>query len=68
MRARDQFREARDARVAGRRLPPLRATRILRAVVICPSNPYLSIDPILSVPGFATQLRDATPRWSQYRR
>jgi LPPG:FO 2-phospho-L-lactate transferase len=27
----------------------------LRAVVICPSNPYLSIDPILAVPG----LRDA---------
>jgi LPPG:FO 2-phospho-L-lactate transferase len=27
------------------------ADRTLRAVVICPSNPYLSIDPILAVPG-----------------
>jgi LPPG:FO 2-phospho-L-lactate transferase len=27
----------------------------LRAIIICPSNPYLSIDPILSVPG----MRDA---------
>lgn len=27
----------------------------LRAVIICPSNPYLSVDPILSVPG----IRDA---------
>jgi LPPG:FO 2-phospho-L-lactate transferase len=30
----------------------------LRAVVICPSNPYLSIEPILAVPG----LRDAIAR------
>ena len=28
----------------------------LRAVVICPSNPYLSIDPILAVPGLAEAL------------
>ncbi len=28
----------------------------LRAVVICPSNPYLSIDPILAVPGLARAL------------
>lgn len=28
----------------------------LRAVVICPSNPYLSIDPILAVPGLAAAL------------
>jgi LPPG:FO 2-phospho-L-lactate transferase len=27
----------------------------LRAIVICPSNPYLSVDPILSIPG----IRDA---------
>ena len=27
----------------------------LRAIVVCPSNPYLSVDPILSVPG----IRDA---------
>lgn len=31
-------------------------TATLRAVVICPSNPYLSIDPILSVPGFRQAL------------
>lgn len=29
----------------------------LRAVVICPSNPFLSIDPILSVPGVRAALR-----------
>jgi LPPG:FO 2-phospho-L-lactate transferase len=28
----------------------------LRAIVICPSNPYLSIDPILAVPGIADAL------------
>ena len=27
------------------------------AVVFCPSNPYLSIDPILSVPGLRQSLR-----------
>jgi LPPG:FO 2-phospho-L-lactate transferase len=29
----------------------------LRAIVLCPSNPYLSIDPILAVPGLAAALR-----------
>ena len=29
----------------------------LRAIVICPSNPYLSIDPILAVPGLRAALR-----------
>jgi LPPG:FO 2-phospho-L-lactate transferase len=28
----------------------------LSAVVICPSNPYLSVDPILSVPGWRSAL------------
>jgi LPPG:FO 2-phospho-L-lactate transferase len=28
----------------------------LRAVIICPSNPYLSVDPILSVPGMREAL------------
>jgi len=32
----------------------------LRAVVICPSNPYLSIDPILSVAGMRGLLRNAS--------
>lgn len=31
----------------------------LRAVVICPSNPYISIDPILAVPGLRAALRSA---------
>lgn len=31
----------------------------LQAIVICPSNPYLSIDPILAVPGFRTALANA---------
>ena len=30
----------------------------LRAVVICPSNPFISIDPILAVPGVRAALRD----------
>jgi len=33
------------------------ASARLRAIVICPSNPYLSIDPILAVPGLAAALR-----------
>jgi LPPG:FO 2-phospho-L-lactate transferase len=31
----------------------------LRAVVVCPSNPYLSIDPILAVPGVRDAMRNA---------
>ena len=31
----------------------------LRAIVICPSNPYLSVDPILSIPGIAAALSTA---------
>lgn len=31
----------------------------LTAIVICPSNPYLSIDPILAVPGVREALRQA---------
>jgi LPPG:FO 2-phospho-L-lactate transferase len=38
------------------------ADPLLAAVVICPSNPYLSIDPILSVPGIRWALqRTAAP-------
>ena len=32
------------------------ASPSLRAIVICPSNPYLSIDPILAVPGIVAAL------------
>lgn len=31
-----------------------------RAIVICPSNPYLSIDPILAIPGLRAALQQAT--------
>ena len=31
----------------------------LAAIIICPSNPYLSIDPILAVPGIDRLIRDA---------
>jgi len=32
----------------------------LGGVIICPSNPYLSIDPILSIPGFRALLSEIT--------
>jgi LPPG:FO 2-phospho-L-lactate transferase len=32
----------------------------VRAIVICPSNPYLSIDPILAVPGLHCAIKNAT--------
>jgi LPPG:FO 2-phospho-L-lactate transferase len=32
----------------------------VRAIVVCPSNPYLSIDPILSVPGIRNALANTT--------
>jgi LPPG:FO 2-phospho-L-lactate transferase len=31
----------------------------LKAIIICPSNPYLSVDPILAVPGIAAALTTA---------
>jgi LPPG:FO 2-phospho-L-lactate transferase len=31
----------------------------LHAVIICPSNPYLSIDPILAIPGITAALRNS---------
>lgn len=42
---------------------PMRLAKALgsgtvRGVVICPSNPFISIDPILSVPGLRNALRD----------
>lgn len=35
------------------------ARRDLRAIVFCPSNPWLSIDPILAVPGMIDAIRKA---------
>ena len=34
------------------------ALRTAAQVIICPSNPYLSVDPILSVPGLGDLMRD----------
>lgn len=34
-------------------------SRALEAIILCPSNPYLSIDPILAVPGIRAALRAA---------
>jgi LPPG:FO 2-phospho-L-lactate transferase len=43
------------------RVPDAVAKAIVNAdlIVFCPSNPYLSIDPILSVPGMRRMLQDA---------
>ncbi len=49
------FAGAEDARPPARFLE-LIADPSLHAIVICPSNPYLSVDPILSVLGIATAL------------
>lgn len=37
----------------------LRAIRQADAIILCPSNPYLSIDPILAVPGMLPALQGA---------
>jgi LPPG:FO 2-phospho-L-lactate transferase len=42
---------------AARLNPALAAFRELSAIIICPSNPYLSVDPILAVPGHRAWLR-----------
>src|SRR5258708_10205968 len=50
-----------EAAATARLSPPVRAALSspeLATIVICPSNPYLSVDPILAVPG----LRDAMTR------
>lgn len=52
-----QFRGVSDAAPVAE-LQEIMTAGSLAAVIICPSNPYLSIDPILSVPG----IRDALGR------
>jgi LPPG:FO 2-phospho-L-lactate transferase len=52
-----EFAGAADARAHPDFLAAL-ADPTLRAVVICPSNPFISIDPILAVPGIRAALRD----------
>ena len=44
------FAGAEDARPTAR-FSELLASDLLNAILICPSNPYLSIDPILAIPG-----------------
>ena len=43
------------------RLAALLAAGDLAAIVVCPSNPFISIDPILSRPGVRRALADARP-------
>jgi LPPG:FO 2-phospho-L-lactate transferase len=50
-----RFEGASSARPAPAVLDALAAPD-LAGVIICPSNPYLSVDPILAVPGFASAL------------
>ena len=47
------------AGAASAKLNPAIAFDALDAVVICPSNPYVSVDPILVVPGMTEALRGA---------
>ena len=51
-----QFRGASNAAPVAE-LEEIMTAGSLAAVIICPSNPYLSIDPILSVPGIRDALR-----------
>jgi LPPG:FO 2-phospho-L-lactate transferase len=46
-----------DGAPAARLNPSLAAVGDLSAIIICPSNPYLSVDPILAVPGLRAWLR-----------
>jgi len=52
-----EFRGSAEASVSSR-LKTALTERTTRAVVLCPSNPFLSIDPILAVPGIKKLLRD----------
>ncbi|HVA15676.1 MAG TPA: 2-phospho-L-lactate transferase [Stellaceae bacterium] len=51
-----EFRGAGDARPQPEFLAAL-ADPALRAVIICPSNPFISIEPILALPGIGAALR-----------
>ncbi len=53
-----EFEGAEDARPCGAVLDAL-ADESLRCVVVCPSNPFISIDPILAVPGMKAAIRAA---------
>ena len=51
-----EFEGAASARLCGAVLEAL-ADSALRCVVVCPSNPFISIDPILAVPGMSDAIR-----------
>jgi LPPG:FO 2-phospho-L-lactate transferase len=53
-----EFRNAEQARPSAAALAALRDPD-LTAIVICPSNPYLSVDPILAVPSMRETIRDS---------
>ena len=53
-----EFEGAESARPCGAVLEAL-ADDSLRCVVVCPSNPFISIDPILAVPGMRAAIRAA---------
>ena len=53
-----EFEGAENARPCGAVLDAL-ADESLRCVVVCPSNPFISIDPILAVPGMRAAIRAA---------
>ncbi len=55
-----EFKNAERARPSAAALAALRDPD-LTAIVICPSNPYLSVDPILAVPSMREAIRDAAP-------
>jgi len=52
------FEGAQDARPSSGLEAALRLPDI-RAIILCPSNPYLSVDPILAVPGLRSALEKA---------
>lgn len=53
-----EFAGAGDAQPSPEVLAALQDAR-LQAILVAPSNPWLSIDPLLAVPGFAAALREA---------
>ena len=53
-----EFQGTESARPCGPVLEAL-ADSVLRCVVVCPSNPFISIDPILAVPGMNDVIRAA---------
>ena len=53
-----EFRNAERARPSAAALAALRDPD-LTAIIICPSNPYLSVDPVLAVPSMRDAIREA---------